>query len=77
MQPVSITKFAARSRSQHPYLSDGDWVAEIFRDTRDSDTNPTLYVHETRIVKAGETLSFKMAAGGGFAVRLSRLPPIE
>lgn len=59
------------------FLSDGDWVAEIFRDTRDSDTNPTLYVHETRIVKAGETLSFKMAAGGGFAVRLSRLPPIE
>lgn len=54
------------------FLGDGEWKAEVFRDADDADAQPTKYVHETRKVKAGETLKLRMASGGGFVVRFSK-----
>lgn len=54
------------------FLGDGEWKAEIFRDAEDADANPAKYVHETKTVKAGEELSFRMASGGGFVVRFAK-----
>jgi len=54
------------------FLGEGEWKAEVFRDAGDSDENPTKYVHETKTVKAGDELSFRMASGGGFVVRFAR-----
>ena len=54
------------------FLGDGEWKAELFRDADVADAQPTKYVHETRTVKAGETLKFHMASGGGFVVRFSK-----
>ena len=54
------------------FLGSGNWKAEIFRDAEDADANPTKYVHETKTVKAGEEMSFRMASGGGFVVRFSK-----
>ena len=33
---------------------------------------PTQYVHETKTVKAGDKLIFRLAPGGGFAVKFVR-----
>ena len=57
------------------FLADGEWRAEIFRDADDSADEPTHYVHEAKDVHAGETLSFRMAPGGGFVVRFTRSAP--
>ena len=54
------------------FLGDGEWKAEIFRDADDADAQPEKYVHETRKVKAGETLKLHMAKGGGFVVKFSK-----
>ena len=54
------------------FLKAGTWTAEIFRDADDADTAPTHYIHETKRVTAGEKMSFRMAAGGGFAVRFTK-----
>ena len=54
------------------FLGDGAWTAEIFRDAADADVQPTHYVHETKRVNPGETMSFRMARGGGFVVRFSK-----
>ena len=54
------------------FLADGEWRADIFRDADDSADEPTHYVHEAKDVHAGETLSFRMAPGGGFVVRFTR-----
>ncbi len=55
------------------FLGDGEWKAEIFRDSGNSDVNPAEYVHETKTVKAGEELSFRMASGGGFIAKFTKL----
>ena len=34
--------------------------------------NPTKYIHETKTVKAGEEISFRMASGGGFIVHFTK-----
>ena len=57
------------------FLQDGEWRAEIFRDADDSADEPTHYVHEAKDLRAGETLSFRMAPGGGFVVRFTRGAP--
>ena len=54
------------------FLGEGEWKAELFRDADDADAQPTKYVHETRKVKAGETLKLRMASGGGFVVKFSK-----
>jgi alpha-glucosidase len=54
------------------FLGAGEWKAKVFRDAADSDTAPTHYVHETKTVKAGDALTFRLAPGGGFAVKMSK-----
>ncbi len=54
------------------YLGEGTWKAEIFRDADSSDNEPMKYVHETKTVKAGDKLKFRMASGGGFVVRFTK-----
>ncbi len=59
------------------FLGVGEWKAEIFRDAPDCDTAPEKYVHETKVIKAGEPLRFRMAVGGGYVARLTKLPLCE
>jgi alpha-glucosidase len=54
------------------YLDKGNWIAEIFRDHPEGNTKPTLYIHETRIVKKGDKIALKMAKGGGYVIRFNR-----
>lgn len=55
------------------FLGDGKWTMESFCDAADADTVPTHYVHErSKVVKAGEKISWRMARGGGFAVKFSK-----
>ena len=54
------------------FLGEGEWTAEIFRDAPESDAEPEKYVHETKTVKAGETLDFHLASGGGFIVKFTK-----
>lgn len=54
------------------FLGGGVWKAEVFRDADDADSAPAKYVHETKSVKAGDEVSFRMASGGGFVVRFSK-----
>ncbi len=57
------------------FLGSGEWTAEIFRDAPESDELPEKYVHETKTVKAGDALTFRLASGGGFIVRFSNASP--
>ncbi len=54
------------------FLKEGRWTAEIFRDGDDSGWRTAYCVHETKTVAAGEKLDFKLAPGGGFAVRFRK-----
>ena len=54
------------------FLGEGEWKAEIFRDAPESSKKATEYVHETRMVRAGERLSFALAPAGGFVVRFAK-----
>ena len=54
------------------FLAAGEWTAEIFRDAPNAATEPTKYIHETKVVKAGDTFSVHMAPGGGFVVKFTR-----
>ena len=54
------------------FLGSGAWKAEVFRDEVDADTVPTHYVHETKTVKVGDKMLFRMARGGGFVVRFAK-----
>ena len=55
------------------FLGSGTWSAEVFRDAADADTAPTHYVHEVgKRVEAGEKLRFRVAPGGGFAVKFAK-----
>ena len=52
------------------FLGAGDWKAEIFKDSADSDVKPENHVHERGVsVKAGEKMKFHVAPGGGFIVK--------
>ena len=54
------------------FLDDGEWKAEMFIDDKESDLQPTKYVHTTSVIKKGDTFMVRMAKGGGFIVRFSR-----
>lgn len=54
------------------FLGAGNWSAEIFRDAPDSVAEPTKFVRETRSVRAGDRILFRMAPGGGFTVRFTK-----
>jgi len=55
---------------------DQTYRAEIYRDGPDADwkTNPYAITIETRHVTSADTLDLSMAAGGGFAIRLTPQP---
>ncbi len=51
------------------FLKDNkQYVAEIFRDTEESNVNANLYEHLTFDVKAEQTIQMNMASGGGFVM---------
>ncbi len=54
------------------FLDDGEWKVEMFLDDKDSDAQPTKYVHARNTMKKGESLKSRMASGGGFVVRFSK-----
>ena len=54
------------------FLGAGNWSAEIFRDAPDSVAEPTKFVRDTRSVRAGDRILFRMAPGGGFTVRFTK-----
>ena len=52
------------------FLSNGNYIAEIYSDSPDVDKNPNLLIKEVRHVHKKDILSFKMGKGGGHVVRL-------
>ena len=54
------------------FLGSGSWKAEIFRDGANANRFGTDYKREFKDVKAGDTLTIHMAAGGGFAIVLTK-----
>ena len=54
------------------FLGAGEWTAEIFRDAPNADVEPAKYVHETKVVKAGDKFAVHMAPGGGFVVKFTQ-----
>ena len=54
------------------FLGAGEWTLEIFRDAADSAVEATSYVRETKLVKAGERITIRLAPGGGFVGMMRR-----
>ena len=54
------------------FLGSGSWKAEIFRDGANANRFGTDYKREFKTVSAGDTLNIHMAAGGGFAIVLTK-----
>jgi alpha-glucosidase len=52
------------------FLGRGDFIAEIYSDAPDANTNPTHTTREERRVTAATVLHVKMANGGGQAIRI-------
>jgi alpha-glucosidase len=52
------------------FLGKGDYIAEIYSDAPDADTNPKHTVREEKRVNASMLLHVTMAPGGGQAIRL-------
>jgi len=52
------------------FLGRGDFVAEVYADAGDADTNPTHTARETKKVTAATVLHVKLANGGGAAIRV-------
>ena len=56
------------------FLGEGEWTAEVFRDSAESATQPERYEHEKGVVvTAGTKIPFRLAPGGGFVMRFSSL----
>ena len=54
------------------FLGDGEWDMEIFKDSSSSDDSPETYIHTRLGIRAGERITIRMAAGGGFAARFTK-----
>jgi alpha-glucosidase len=52
------------------FLGRGDFIAEIYSDAADANTNPTHTTREEKRVTAATVLHVKMANGGGQAIRI-------
>jgi alpha-glucosidase len=52
------------------FLGRGEFVAEVYADAADADTNPTHTARETKKVTASTVLHVKLANGGGAAIRV-------
>ncbi|MFT3739649.1 MAG: glycoside hydrolase family 97 catalytic domain-containing protein [Breznakibacter sp.] len=58
------------------FLSPGiSYQAVILKDDPASGTQPTKYIPETKVVAQGSRLTFDMAKGGGFVIRLREMNP--
>ena len=55
------------------FLKDCEWKVEAFEDAPDADVNAEHYLRRTFTIKAGEKLKVRLAPGGGFAARFSRV----
>lgn len=53
------------------FLGSGTYTAEIYADAVDADTNPQHVAISRQVVRAGQTLSLKLASGGGCAIRFT------
>lgn len=54
------------------FLGKGEWEVEAFEDAPDCGERPERYVRRIIRLSAGESLPIRLAAGGGFAARLTR-----
>ena len=66
----SMTNWAPRSL-QMPlsFLDEREYTAEIYEDGPDAGTNPKDVVIRKQLVRKGQTLTLKLASGGGCAIR--------
>ena len=55
------------------FLGEGDWVANMLTDGVNANHHAEDYRLDTQFHHAGETLSIKMASGGGFVLKLGKL----
>ena len=55
------------------FLGDGDYDAEIYSDAEDVNINPNHLKKENKKVSKKDTLSIKLAAGGGMAIRFKKI----
>lgn len=54
------------------FLSDGDWVMEVFRDGVNADRAARDFRHEVILVPADRKVDIHMAPGGGWTARITR-----
>jgi alpha-glucosidase len=52
------------------FLGDGEWTARVWADAPDADVHPEKAVAGSRAVGSGDTLTLKLAPGGGQAIIL-------
>jgi alpha-glucosidase len=69
----SITNHAARQITiPLDFLEDGEYVAEIYSDAEDSNTEPNHLKKESRTVYKKNILSVQLAAGGGIVIHFKK-----
>jgi len=69
----AITDKDARTQTvKLNFLDKGEYVADIYTDANDTNTNPNHLKKETRIVTAGDVLKLDLAANGGAVIKLSK-----
>jgi len=54
------------------FLSDGDYVAEIYTDADDVRTNPNNLVKQIKNLKKTDNIVLQLATGGGAVVRFRK-----
>jgi alpha-glucosidase len=66
----SMTNWTSRTL-QVPlnFLPEGEYTAEVYEDGADANTNPKHVVIRKQTVRRGQTLTLKLAEGGGCAIR--------
>jgi alpha-glucosidase len=66
----SMTNWTSRTL-QVPlsFLPEGEYTAELYEDGADANTNPKHVVIRKQTVRRGQTLTLKLAEGGGCAIR--------
>ncbi len=66
----SVTNWTARDlRVPLTFLGSGTYTAEIYEDAADASQNPKHVVIRQQSVRGGDTLTLRLAAGGGCAIR--------
>ena len=57
------------------FLADGSYDASIFRDAADSGGNAEHFVNETAVITKDKAITFTLAPGGGYVIRLEKNNP--